>query len=351
MKIFSAIYGCYYNVVEKILKQAQEGMTKREIDALVQEQAFGESSFHLLPKLYAGEWDLLTQKEDGKYYSKPELDDIQRPMTHLEKSWIKALLADERMNLFLGDKEIIQLNALLGEEEALFSADDFHLLDAPQDADIYNGAYAQNFHIIKEVIQHNKHIEKLNTPQTVIDGPQTILTSKQMLRISYLNQYHSKKTKLVLPYKLSYSAKDEKFRLIGITKLDSGKFVKIIVNLSRVYRTQVIESTFPNDIDAADIIQKNKQSQPIVLQIWGKRNALERCMLEFASWEKITSYDEAQDCYFTKIFYDKDEETELLIRILGFGPAVRVIEPAHLRAQIKERIQKQKQLSRKNKLS
>lgn len=172
-----------------------------------------------------------------------------------------------------------------------------------------------------------------------------------MLRLSYMNQYHTKITRLVLPCKLCYSAKDEKFRLIGITKLESGRFVKSTINLSRIYRAQMLENTFPSDIDAASIIEKSKNPEPIVLQIWGKRNALERCMLEFASWEKITSYDEEQDCYFTKIFYDKDEETELLIRILGFGPTVCVLGPEYFRAQMKERIKKQYELSIKGKQS
>ena len=44
------------------------------------------------------------------------------------------------------------------------------------------------------------------------------------------------------------------------------------------------------------------------------------------------------------IKYDKDDETELVIRVLGFGPMVEVIEPDGFRNLIIERLKKQKAL-------
>ena len=43
-----------------------------------------------------------------------------------------------------------------------------------------------------------------------------------------------------------------------------------------------------------------------------------------------------------EINYSKDDETELLIRILSFGPTVKVMEPENFIDLIKERLQNQK---------
>jgi predicted DNA-binding transcriptional regulator YafY len=64
-------------------------------------------------------------------------------------------------------------------------------------------------------------------------------------------------------------------------------------------------------------------------------------MLQFASWEKETEYDEQTGGYTCRIYYDGQDETELLIRILSFGPVVKVLGPEGFLAQVKERVLKQ----------
>ncbi len=46
--------------------------------------------------------------------------------------------------------------------------------------------------------------------------------------------------------------------------------------------------------------------------------------------------------YKVSVTYDKDDETELLIRILSFGPMIRVTGPHDFVNLIKERLRKQK---------
>lgn len=50
-------------------------------------------------------------------------------------------------------------------------------------------------------------------------------------------------------------------------------------------------------------------------------------MLQFANYEKHTEFDEESKCWICSIYYDKADETELLIDILSFGPVARVLEP------------------------
>jgi predicted DNA-binding transcriptional regulator YafY len=46
--------------------------------------------------------------------------------------------------------------------------------------------------------------------------------------------------------------------------------------------------------------------------------------------------------YELHLTYDFEDETELLIRILSFGPFVEVLEPLSLREQIIDRLKAQK---------
>jgi predicted DNA-binding transcriptional regulator YafY len=67
-------------------------------------------------------------------------------------------------------------------------------------------------------------------------------------------------------------------------------------------------------------------------------------MLHFASYEKRTEYDEETDKYISYIYYDKKDETELLIQILSFGPVIKVLGPEVFLKQVKERVKRQAEL-------
>ena len=49
----------------------------------------------------------------------------------------------------------------------------------------------------------------------------------------------------------------------------------------------------------------------------------------------------SNDRYKITLYYDKDDETELLIRVLAFGPVMKVTEPESFIEQIKQRLRMQ----------
>ena len=63
-------------------------------------------------------------------------------------------------------------------------------------------------------------------------------------------------------------------------------------------------------------------------------------MLHFAHFEKEAERMDDKTYKVTLQFYTSDE-TELLIRILSFGPLIRVTEPESMVESIKERLKKQ----------
>ena len=63
-------------------------------------------------------------------------------------------------------------------------------------------------------------------------------------------------------------------------------------------------------------------------------------MLHFAHFEKRA--EKFEDHYLLRIRFSKDDEPEIVIRVLSFGPTVEVIESGHFKQLIKDKLIKQK---------
>ena len=79
----------------------------------------------------------------------------------------------------------------------------------------------------------------------------------------------------------------------------------------------------------------------MVFEVRDERNALERVMLEFAYYRKQAERTD-DGKYRVRLWYDRSDSTEILIRILSFGPVVEVISPGSFINEIRERLSRQK---------
>ena len=78
----------------------------------------------------------------------------------------------------------------------------------------------------------------------------------------------------------------------------------------------------------------------VTFELEDRRNALDRVLLHFSHLEKETQrLDENR--YRLTLRYEREDETELLIRVLSFGPMIKVTGPPHFEDLIKERLMKQ----------
>ena len=66
-------------------------------------------------------------------------------------------------------------------------------------------------------------------------------------------------------------------------------------------------------------------------------------MLHFSHLNKATERV-STDLYKITLFYEQEDETELLIRVLSFGPVVKVLFPDDFVKKLVERLEKQKNL-------
>lgn len=298
--IFSELYGAYYNAIAKIIERAMKHpLEKGELRSIVDEYAFSESILNIETAIQEERWQLI--KKDG---TTPIKNVPSMPLTLLQKRWLKAISLDPRMKLF--DDELADLD----EVEPLFTQDDFYIFDKYTDGDPFEeGAYIRNFRLILDAIKN-----------------------KYPLQITTCSRKHRESSFIIMPKYLEYSEKDDKFRLIA-----TGRKYMDTINLARIISCE----PYIGEYAPREITRCNSKTEVVEFELVDERNALERVLLHFAHFKKEAERMDG-DKYKITVTYDKDDETEMLIRILSFGPMVRVVGPDYFVNLIKDRLIKQK---------
>lgn len=319
MELFSELYSRYFQMVACVLNAAcTQPLTAAGLARTISQNAFSESVLRAYPKLAEGEWPLLTKQPDGRFAAK--LPAPACPPTLLQRAWVAAILHDPRIGLFLSDAELAEARGLLAGEgvEPMFRPEDFHYFDACSDGDPYqDGEYRARFGQILKAIQ-----------------------SQCALHIQFRSGEGEMVNTCVLPQTLEYSSKDDKFRLLCRRLKPACAGGEMTINLARILAI----TPCATDVSAVAAEPAECAAERILLEISEERNALERCMLHFANYRKSTTFDEDTGRYLCTIYYEKRDEIELLIRVLSFGPVVRVLGPAPFLKLVKQRVARQYEL-------
>lgn len=291
--LFSEIYGSYFSAVSTIITEALEGsISDRRMNEIISRKCFGESTLSIPTALRDGSWPLL-----GAISNAPHM-----PATTLEKRWLKSILADRRIKLFGVSAEGLE------DVEPLFTPDMFEEYDRYADGDPYDSP---------EYIAHFRALT-------------SALREKKPVRIAFTSSRGNALEWDCLPLYMEYSAKDDKFRVVV-----AGSPFTSTINVSRI--TGIISS---EGTPAAATEDSGSHEQQLVFELTDVRNALERVMMHFSHLRKETERI-GGDTYRVTMYYDRDDETEILIRILSFGPAIKVISPDSFREKLVERLKKQ----------
>ncbi len=294
--LFSEVYGAYYQTVAEILKYAVKGeLTEETLRKIVEEKGLGESGLTIPQALKGEKWQLL------KGHETPLRKVPRLPLTTLQKRWLKAITLDERFTLFG-----VEIGGLEGIEP-LFTPADLYYYDRYADGDPYaDEGYRERFRYILSAIE-----------------------GKQPLRLKVENRQGRTQLINVFPQGLEYSEKDDKFRL----RTSGCRYWKT-VKLSSIRSCK----SYTGEVNPLSAPTKKSA---VTLSLFDGRNTLERAMLHFAHFEKSVE-KQGENTFLVKLIYDCEDETELLIRILSFGPFVKVVEPQSFVEKIKERLKKQK---------
>lgn len=296
--LFREFYGAYYNTVARILSRAIAGtLTEKDIYALAAETAFSESGYTIADALKSERWQLLLRDMRTPLAHVPTM-----PLSLLEKRWLKAISLDPRVRLF--DCPFPDL----ADVEPLFVPEDCVVFDRYSDGDDFESpTYIRHFRTVLAAV-------RTRTP----------------LCVDMENRNGKVVRMYLIPDRLEYSEKDDKFRLIA-----AGGRYPTTVNIGRIC------DVFPApDAKFRHTEQPSSKRRELVLELLDERNAMERAMLHFAHFEKVAKRC-GENLYRMHVFFDAEDETELLIRVLSFGPFVKVIEPDSFVSLIRERLLRQ----------
>lgn len=254
-----------------------------DVHEIINENAFKESFMMLEDAL--------------KRWPLDNIDVSTYPLTLLQKRWLKAISLDPRIQLFSYSW------SFLDDVEPLFTPDDIYIFDQYSDGDPYTDLqYQKNFHTIIQAIKEKSGL---------------VVTWKTKQKTSY-----------VLPQLLEYSEKDDKFRLVAC-----GGTVINVLRIEECHLTHHAVST----------TNRQRIEKYVLIELNDERNTLDRVLLHFAHFKKEAKKKE--NTYIVKLFYDGSDETEMVIRLLSFGPMIKVKEPIEFKQLIRQRLKKQKAYS------
>lgn len=382
MELFSEIYSCYYQVLRHLLCST-DALTIQDIRSRICGEGFEESLLSIIPKLEDGTWNLF--EKEGKLYRSRISSAFVTPVSGLEKAYLKALLSDPRMGLFLDDGQRDALDQMLEDVAPLWKPEQFYYFDRFFDSDPYEDEkYRSCFRTLLRAQKENRFVD-----------------------INYTSPNGNRVHHHYVPARLEYSVKNDKFRLlclrpsrftdtphgcrryrsnsdIGFAKnagtADSGlasheptpntqpqgllqeapqpgtdpasccpeqtgrKMRLEILNVSRIQNVRPMDKTLSSPVDLNAVIRRSYYQEPLRLRIVDRRNALERAMLHFANYEKNTTKidDNTYECL---IYYNQGMETELLIEVMSFGPMLTVLGNERFLNNLKARLQMQRKLA------
>lgn len=355
MEIFSEIYSCYYQVLRHLL-DSTKALTIQDIRSQICGEGFEESLLSIIPRLEDGTWNLL--EKDGNLYRSKISPSFLTPVSDLEKSYLKALLSDPRIGLFLEQGQLEKLQNMLSPVPPLWKPEQFCYFDRFSDGDPYEDQnYRECFRTLLEAQKQNQFVD-----------------------IDYTSPSGKRLHHHYIPARLEYSVKNDKFRLLALrpfrpsenrhscscrsiqadrkkdnktnasidentyqNELENRNFQLEILNISRIQNVRLFKKTLSAPVDLNAIIRRTYYREPLRLHIVNKRNALERAMLHFANYEKNTTKID-EDTYECLIYYNQSMETELLIEVMSFGPMLTVIGNDRFLNLLRDRLQRQIEL-------
>ena len=323
MTIFSELYGAYFRIAAKLMKYAS--LTESDINSTIHNEGFRDSVLFLpqklIPQKDTSDWGLFRRNSDGTIAPVTK----KRPksvITNLQKMWLKAKLSDPKIRLFLDDEVLSALKARLKDVKPLYLPSHFRYTDRFSDGDDYNSeVYRKNFRKVLDAVK-----------------------SGEILEIAFTSGHGQRIRRKFLPLKIEYSAKNDKFRvycqLIKYGKIsDSG-----IINIGRIEEISGTGHFCTIPVNMNKYFAERKCTEPVTVRVTTERNAVERFFMEFAPYEKHSERDLTSGNCTVKLWYDKQDETELLIRLLSFGPVIEILGPPDFRQKVSERVMKQNEL-------
>lgn len=226
------------------------------------------------------------------------------PLSLLEYRWLITIIDNPKMKLFLSTEEIQYLKTVLSSEK-----------NKAQQLPMGAIHYTDRFNLIAE--SRPKEIEIMNPLLFAIQNHKKVF-------VEYISAKGKKQSGVFAPIIIEFSKRDNVFR---------GYFYSVwnkkisIMNIARLQSFRVLDEEYDYDKALwALVCFRKKNTRELTIEFYDEKNVPDRILSEFAPWKKRCVYDRDTKLYRLTIFYQKQDSFELVVRLLGYGSAIRILE-------------------------
>ncbi|EKX95801.1 WYL domain-containing protein [Selenomonas sp. oral taxon 138] len=169
--------------------------------------------------------------------------------------------------------------------------------------------------------------------QTTLASFWQALTTGHMISYVNIDGRGKRHAHTAAPCRLEYDAQSNRFRAI-VWDAEEARAVKL--NLRSIRTLHVLDAPIPADTEADFRSFLEGRRRSFRMRVLPRNNAVARCFMIFASYEKEAAVDSADGSYLLTIhYYDFDYE-EVRRHILSLGAAAIVLAPEELRSSVAE---------------
>lgn len=367
--LFNEIFSIYYYIIADVFTQLSYGSenvsyTESEVDNIIINSLnkyylkIGQETEEILPseikelllyggflaetaRIMEGKFETVKNETGSGYSRKPKTEKAYRfkykceqnidlyrdvvPLSTIEQRWLLTVINDSKFQLFFSDEEINELRKLLKE----FGQKVFPL---PMDKVVF----FDRFHFSE------KNTEREATVlATLLEG----IYDQRTVRIKYHTMKKQVKIGIFKPIILEFSKRNNRFQ--GFFQ-ECGSEKIYTMNVSRIESVVETNNTFDYEKALQDLVSfREEDMTSFEVEFYNVRNMVDRILTEFSPWKKQCSHDAETGLYRLKIFYQKQDEIDLVIRLLSYGANLRFIDKEHsIYKEILSRMNRQMELIR-----
>lgn len=249
------------------------------------------------------------------------------PLSTMEIRWLKTIIHDKdnRIAFFMSAPEIAVLEDLLNRYAPTLSP-------LPMEKVVF----FDRFHFLGN---NQKRMESVLA--TLLEG----IYDQKTVNI----KYHTMKNRVMIgefrPIVLEFSKRNNRFQ--GFFQ-ECGSNRIYTMNVSRIETVDETDTSFDyTSAEQALLAFREENTTSVTVEFYDVRNIADRILTEFSPWKKLCSYNCTTELYTLTIFYQKQDEVDLVVRLLGYGGNIRFTDKEHpIFKEIQSRMNRQMDLIR-----
>lgn len=326
MSLFHKVYSKYYEAVTRIINSGKD-YSKVQIDEYFRDEISGETDSKVQKALFSQKPPSLFCHENEKFHSY-----INRHVpvlcTCLEREAAKSICSLPSASLFLSEELLEKLVRATEDVESQWNMEDIivNLRSGRDSRDQKDDALQKAGHEGDVPGMAEGGMDRSGEYREKLAVLMAALRSRKAVACEEAARLY--------PVKLEYSYRYDEFYLWAF---EPGRNCYVKRSLQELTKLHAAQQTFEGyNADITAFMRENQKEAELEI----KTNELlaEECFRVFSYYAREASYEAGEAVYRLKIFYQTDEEGDLIGDILSLGSSVTVLAPSDMREKLCSRI-------------